>query len=49
MSRKDYKYYKGEESNPFTSEDDIAKNKHMWWHYEQHYFIDKNHQNNIQT
>lgn len=37
----DYKYFQNESENPFTDEEDIKLNKHMWWHYEQHYSFNK--------
>lgn len=36
-----YLYFKGEFENPFNSSKDFELNRHMWWHYEQHYHFDR--------
>ena len=36
-----YLYYRGEKENPFTSQEDLSFNRHMWWCYEYNYFHDK--------
>lgn len=43
-SENQYLYYNGEKTNPFTQEDDYTHNRHMWWHYEEHYFQCESHQ-----
>lgn len=36
-----YLYFKGEIENPFTDEQDLQLNRHIWWHYERHYHFDR--------
>ncbi|WP_226063316.1 hypothetical protein [Kaistella polysaccharea] len=37
-------YYNSEKTNPFTKDEDLNLNRHMWWHYEEHYSHCKIHQ-----
>lgn len=49
INYREYLYYSGEESNPFSSDEDRHLRKDVFWHYEKLHFFEKQNNPDIYT